>query len=49
MLRSVFKMDNKDVYGDYFEVKLCTEETNKEDDILSKGNKTRKGVTLFFI
>ena len=37
ILRSVFKMDNTDVYGDYFEVKICTEEINKEEDILSKG------------
>lgn len=35
---SIFKMDNGDDYGGVFEVKICTEEINKEDKILSMGN-----------
>ena len=30
-------MDNKGDFGGDFEVKICTEEINKEDDILSTG------------
>jgi len=33
-LKSIFKMDNKGDFGGDFEVKICTEEINKEDDIL---------------
>ena len=35
-------MDNKGDYGGDFEVTICTEEINKEDDILSMGSNNFK-------